>query len=95
MVQITEVQFQVTENTTALKEANSTANETRRRWQTLEIEMQSQLSLKTSMEGTLRDVDMRYNMQLGKYNETIVRLQAELTQIRSSVTLQKEQYQVL
>ncbi|KAM6977760.1 keratin, type I cytoskeletal 18-like [Aplochiton taeniatus] len=92
---ITEVQVQVTENTTALKSANSKVSEMRRKWQSLEIEMQSQMSLKASLEGTLRDVDMRYNMQLEKYNETIMRLQAELTQIRSSVTLQKEQYQAL
>lgn len=44
-LQLVEVQVQVTESTTALKEATGTLSETRRRYQTLEIEVQSQLSL--------------------------------------------------
>ena len=43
--QITEVQVQVTQNTTALKEANTLLSETRRRYQTMDIELQSELSL--------------------------------------------------
>lgn len=46
-LQITEVQVQVTESTTALKEATSVMSETRRRHQALEIELQSQLGLVT------------------------------------------------
>lgn len=44
-IQITEVQIQVTESTEALKEATSVMTETRRRYQALDIEMQSALSL--------------------------------------------------
>ncbi|KAJ0064643.1 hypothetical protein NL108_011514, partial [Boleophthalmus pectinirostris] len=43
--QITEVQVQVTESTTALKEATTVISETRRRYQALDIELQSALSL--------------------------------------------------
>lgn len=44
-VQITEVQVQVTENTEALKEAHTTFSESRRSIQSLQIELQSQISL--------------------------------------------------
>lgn len=44
-LQITEVQVQVTESTTALKEATTVMTETRRRYQALDIELQSALSL--------------------------------------------------
>lgn len=44
-LQITEVQVQVTESTTALKEATSVMTDIRRRYQGLDIELQSALSL--------------------------------------------------
>lgn len=44
-LQLKEVQVQVTESTTALKEVTTTLSETRRRYQALEIELQSALSL--------------------------------------------------
>ncbi|KAJ3585800.1 hypothetical protein NHX12_012209 [Muraenolepis orangiensis] len=88
--QITVVQVEVAQNTTALKEANSCLSETRRRLQTMEIELQSILALKASLEATLREVEMRYNMEIEKYNEIILRLQAELTRLRDDTQQVKE-----
>jgi len=93
--QITEVQVQVTEHTTALKEANTMVTETRRRWQALEIELQSQLSLKAALEASLRDIDMRYNMEMERYNEYLLKLQAELTQIRTDIQQHTREYEIL
>uniref|UniRef100_UPI003AB05510 keratin, type I cytoskeletal 18-like n=1 Tax=Centroberyx gerrardi TaxID=166262 RepID=UPI003AB05510 len=93
--QITDVQVQVTESTTALKEATTVITETRRRYQTLEIELQSQLSLKASLEATLRDIEMRYSMEVESYNKVILRLQAELTQLRSDIQQQTREYELL
>uniref|UniRef100_A0A8P4G955 Keratin 18a, tandem duplicate 2 n=1 Tax=Dicentrarchus labrax TaxID=13489 RepID=A0A8P4G955_DICLA len=93
--QITEVQVQVTESTTALKEASTVVTETRRRYQALDIELQSALSLKASLEATLRDIDMRYNMEVEKYNVIIVRLQEELTQIRTDIQHNAREYEHL
>ncbi|XP_074537594.1 keratin, type I cytoskeletal 18-like [Halichoeres trimaculatus] len=93
--QITEVQVQVTENTTALKEATSVLSETRRRYQALDIELQSALSLKASLEATLRDIEARYNMEMEKYNAIILRLQEELTQIRADIQQNTREYEVL
>ncbi|XP_078110459.1 keratin, type I cytoskeletal 18-like [Sander vitreus] len=93
--QITEVQVQVTENTTALKEATTVITETRRRYQAMDIELQSALSLKASLEATLRDIDMRYNMEVEKYNAVILRLQEELTQIRNNIQHNTREYEQL
>uniref|UniRef100_A0A673ZEW5 Keratin 18a, tandem duplicate 2 n=1 Tax=Salmo trutta TaxID=8032 RepID=A0A673ZEW5_SALTR len=92
---ITEVQVQVTENTVALKEAHTTFSESRRSIQSLQIELQSQISLNASLGGNLHDIEMRYNMELQKYNAVLLRLEAELTQIRSDIQHQTQDYQIL
>ncbi|XP_073326278.1 keratin, type I cytoskeletal 18-like [Pagrus major] len=93
--QITEVQVQVSENTTALKGATSELTETRRTYQSLEIELQSALGLKASLEATLHDIEMRYNMEVEKYNVIIMRLQEELTKIRSDIQHNSQEYELL
>ncbi|XP_034551513.1 keratin, type I cytoskeletal 18-like isoform X2 [Notolabrus celidotus] len=93
--QITEVQVQVTESTTALKEATSTLSETRRRYQALDIQLQSELSLKASLEATLRDIDARYNAEIEKYNNILLRKQEELANIRASIQQNTREYEAL
>merc|ERR1719244_644985 len=63
--------------------------------QVLEIELQSQLSLKAALEASLRDIDMRYNMEMERYNEYLLKLQAELTQIRTDIQQHTREYEVL
>ncbi|XP_007573423.1 keratin, type I cytoskeletal 18-like [Poecilia formosa] len=93
--QITEVQVQVTESSTALKEATTTVSETRRRQQAMEIELQSALSMKAALEATLRDTEMRYNMEVEKYNAIILRLQEELAKIRTDIQQNSREYENL
>ncbi|XP_033824911.1 keratin, type I cytoskeletal 18 isoform X1 [Periophthalmus magnuspinnatus] len=93
--QITEVQSQVMQNTEALKGAQTEVNDLRRQVQTLEIELESQRSLKASLEGTLRDTEMRYNMEIEALNNVILGLEAELTQLRSNIQVQTQDYEAL
>uniref|UniRef100_A0A3Q3KME5 Keratin 18a, tandem duplicate 1 n=1 Tax=Mastacembelus armatus TaxID=205130 RepID=A0A3Q3KME5_9TELE len=93
--QITEVQTQVTQNTEALKGAQTELNDLRRQIQTLEIELESQRSLKASLEGTLRDTEMRYNMEIETLNSVILGLEAELTQLRNNIQMQSQEYEAL
>ncbi|XP_044066278.1 keratin, type I cytoskeletal 18 isoform X2 [Siniperca chuatsi] len=93
--QITEVQTQVTQNTEALKGAQTEVNDLRRQIQTLEIELESQKSLKASLEGTLRDTEMRYNMEIESLNTITLGLEAELTQLRNNIQLQTQEYEAL
>ncbi|KAF3696541.1 Keratin, type I cytoskeletal 18 Cytokeratin-18 [Channa argus] len=93
--QITEVQVQVTESTTALKDATSALSETKREYQVLDIELQSAHSLNLSLEASLRDTEMHYNAELEKYNAIILRLQEELTQIRADIQQNTRAYEHL
>ncbi|XP_023660881.1 keratin, type I cytoskeletal 18 [Paramormyrops kingsleyae] len=93
--QLSEVQVQVTQNTEALQGAVTEVNDLRRQVQTLEIELESQKNLKGSLEGTLHDTELRYNMEVEKYNTIIVQLEAELTQLRSSIQQQSQEYETL
>ncbi|XP_073325484.1 keratin, type I cytoskeletal 18 [Pagrus major] len=93
--QITEVQTQVSQNTEALKGAQTEVNELRRQVQTLEIELESQRSLKASLEGSLRDTEIRFNMEVESLNNIILSLEAELTQLRNNIQLQTQDYEAL
>ncbi|KAK1898044.1 Keratin type I cytoskeletal 18 [Dissostichus eleginoides] len=93
--QITEVQSQVVQNTEALNGAHTEVNDLRRQMQTLEIELESQRSLKGSLEGTLRDTEMRYNMEIEALNTILLGLEAELTQLRNSIQQQSQEYEAL
>lgn len=50
---------------------------------------------KASLEATLRDIEMRYNMEIEKYNAIIMRLQEELSQIRSDIQKNGREYDTL
>ncbi|XP_034731830.1 keratin, type I cytoskeletal 18 isoform X1 [Etheostoma cragini] len=93
--QITEVQTQVSQSTEALKGAQTEVNDLRRQLQTLEIELESQRSLKASLEGTLRDTEMRYNMEIESLNTILLGLEAELTQLRNNIQMQTQEYEAL
>ncbi|KAM7404274.1 hypothetical protein PAMP_011637 [Pampus punctatissimus] len=93
--QIIEVQTEVEHNTVALKGAQTEVNDLRRQIQTLEIELESQKSLKGSLEGTLRDTEMRYNMEIESLNSITLGLEAELTQLRDNIKLQTQEYECL
>ncbi|XP_028308946.1 keratin, type I cytoskeletal 18 [Gouania willdenowi] len=93
--QIIEVQTQVTQNTEALKGAQMEVNELRRQIQTLQIELESQKSLKASVEGTLRDTEIHYNMEIEAINGLILGLEAELSQLRNNIQMQSQDYEAL
>ncbi|XP_016400772.1 keratin, type I cytoskeletal 18-like [Sinocyclocheilus rhinocerous] len=93
--QISEVQGQVAQNTEALQGAQMEMNDLRRQVQTLEIELASQQSLKASLEDTLRNTELRSNAEVEKYNTITLQLEAELSQLRSNITEQGQEYEAL
>ncbi|XP_030623633.1 keratin, type I cytoskeletal 18 [Chanos chanos] len=92
---ITEVDIQVKENTLALKEANRQMTESQRTMNSLEIDLQALISLKASLEGTLNDTKLRYNMEIEKYNTIIHEREATLMELRSSIQQQKQECETL
>ncbi|XP_026163393.1 keratin, type I cytoskeletal 18-like isoform X2 [Mastacembelus armatus] len=93
--QIADVQVQVSQNTEALQGAQMEKNDLSRQIQTLEIELASQQSLKASLEDTLRNTELRNNIEMEKYNATIMHLEGELTNLRANIQQQTQDYEVL
>ncbi|XP_044036569.1 keratin, type I cytoskeletal 18-like [Siniperca chuatsi] len=93
--QIVDVQAQVTQNTEALQGAQMERSDLSRQIQTLEIELTSQQSLKASLEDTLRNTELRNNLETEKYNALIIRLEEELTNLRANIQHQTQEYEAL
>lgn len=93
--QIADVQVQVSQNTEALQGAQMEISDLTRQIQTLEIELASQQSLKASLEDTLRNTELRNNMEMEKYNSVIVRLEEELSNLRANIQQQTQDYEAL
>uniref|UniRef100_A0A3Q3VV34 IF rod domain-containing protein n=1 Tax=Mola mola TaxID=94237 RepID=A0A3Q3VV34_MOLML len=93
--QIADVQVQVSQNTEALQGAQMEMGDLSRQIQTLEIELASQQSLKASLQDTLHNTDLRYNMEMEKNNALIVHLEEELTNLRANIQNQTQDYEAL
>ncbi|XP_030583479.1 keratin 98 isoform X2 [Archocentrus centrarchus] len=63
--------------------------------QRLEIELQSHLSMKASLEGTLRETQERYATQLANLQNMVTSLEAQLSQIHKNITYNKQEYDML
>ncbi|KAJ8359256.1 hypothetical protein SKAU_G00157810 [Synaphobranchus kaupii] len=93
--QISDVQVQVSQNTEALQGARTQLGDQQRQVQSLEIELITQKNLKSSLEDTFRDIDLRYNMEMEKYNNIVLQLEAELTNLRNNIQHQTQEYEAL
>uniref|UniRef100_A0AAY5F2K1 IF rod domain-containing protein n=1 Tax=Electrophorus electricus TaxID=8005 RepID=A0AAY5F2K1_ELEEL len=89
------VKTSVKENTQVIQTSHSEISELRKTLQALEIELQSQLSLKAALEGTLHDAESRYSLKLSQLQGMINNLQIEITQIRTDIERQDSEYRML
>ncbi|XP_054460696.1 keratin, type I cytoskeletal 13-like [Anoplopoma fimbria] len=90
-----ELNKQVASSTETLQTSRSEINELKRTLQGLQIELQSQLSLKSAMEGQLAETESRYSMQLGQLQATVNTLEEELKNMKVDIERQANEYQVL
>ncbi|XP_056404468.1 keratin, type I cytoskeletal 14-like [Hyla sarda] len=67
----------------------------KRKIQTLEIELQSQLSMKSALEGTLAETEATFGSQLAQLQSLINNIECQLTQIRSDLERQNQEYKIL
>ncbi|XP_072269829.1 keratin, type I cytoskeletal 14-like [Pyxicephalus adspersus] len=69
--------------------------ELRRTVQTLEIELQSQLSMTSALQNTLAETQSNYGSQIAQLQAMINNVECQLSQIRSDLERQNHEYKIL
>ncbi|XP_071584770.1 keratin, type I cytoskeletal 19 [Heliangelus exortis] len=82
-------------STEQLQSSRSEVTDLRRTLQGLEIELQSQLSMKAALEGTLADTEGRYGAQLAQIQGLIGSIEAQLGELRADMERQNSEYKIL
>uniref|UniRef100_A0A8C1WHA2 Si:ch211-156l18.7 n=2 Tax=Cyprinus carpio TaxID=7962 RepID=A0A8C1WHA2_CYPCA len=82
-------------NTECLETSISQISDLRRTLQSLEIELQSQISMKGALECSLLETEARYSTMLAGFQKHIDAYEAELCQVRSGIEQQGRDYAAL
>ncbi|NWR88527.1 K1C19 protein, partial [Furnarius figulus] len=90
-----ELNQEVAINTQQLQSSRSEVTDLRRSLQGLEIELQSQLSMKAALEGTLADTEARYGAQLAQIQGLVGSIEAQLAELRTDMERQNTEYKIL
>ncbi|XP_008833462.1 keratin, type I cytoskeletal 19 [Nannospalax galili] len=95
ITQTEELNREVAGHTEQLKMSKTEITDLRRTLQSLEIELQSQLSMKAALEGTLAETEARYGAQLAQIQGVISSIEAQLSDVRADTERQNQEYQQL
>ncbi|XP_045693241.1 keratin, type I cytoskeletal 19 [Phyllostomus hastatus] len=95
IIQTEELNREVAGHTEQLQTSKTEVTDLRRTLQGLEIELQSQLSMKAALEGTLAETESRFGAQLAQIQMLISGMEAQLTDVRADIERQNLEYQQL
>ncbi|XP_006774441.1 PREDICTED: keratin, type I cytoskeletal 13 [Myotis davidii] len=90
-----ELNKEVSSNTEMIQTSKTEITELRRTLQSLEIELQSQLSMKAGLESTVAETECRYAMQLVQIQDLISSMEAQLSEVRADTERQNLEYRQL
>ncbi|KAM5134814.1 keratin, type I cytoskeletal 19-like [Mantella aurantiaca] len=90
-----ELNRQMASGSEQLQSVQTEVIDLRRNIQTLEIELQSQLSMKSALEGTLAETEATFGSQLAQLQCLINNIESELAQIRGDLERQNHEYKTL
>uniref|UniRef100_A0A8C5QP25 IF rod domain-containing protein n=1 Tax=Leptobrachium leishanense TaxID=445787 RepID=A0A8C5QP25_9ANUR len=90
-----EVDREVSSGAAQLQSVNNELIDLKRSVQTLEIELESQVHLRSALQGTLSETEATYSSQLSQLQCMINNIEAQLSQIRSDIEQQNCEYQIL
>ncbi|XP_077316043.1 keratin, type I cytoskeletal 19-like [Lithobates pipiens] len=93
--QVETLQNEVVTSTQQVHSTKSESTELRRDLQGLEVELQSQLSAKASLEAAVADVEGRYAAQLYQIQSIIGSYEVQLVDLRSDLERQNQEYRTL
>ncbi|XP_040292522.1 keratin, type I cytoskeletal 19-like isoform X1 [Bufo bufo] len=86
---------EVTVHTEQVQSSKTEVTELRRNLQGLEIELQSQYSMKTGLEASITETEARYSNQLHHIQNSIGTMESQLTDLRSDLEHQNMEYKTL
>ncbi|XP_044155454.1 keratin, type I cytoskeletal 19-like [Bufo gargarizans] len=86
---------EVTSDSEQLQSVQTEVTDRKRKIQTLEIELQSQMNMKSALEGTLAETEATFRSQLAELQSLINNIECQLTQIRSDLEHQNNEYKIL
>ncbi|XP_010840854.1 PREDICTED: keratin, type I cuticular Ha2 [Bison bison bison] len=93
--QMEELNQQVVTSSEQLQSYQSDIIDLKRTVNTLEIELQTQHSLRDSLENTLTETEARYGSQLAQMQGLVTNVESQLAEIRCDLERQNQEYRVL
>uniref|UniRef100_A0A8C6UQ05 IF rod domain-containing protein n=1 Tax=Neogobius melanostomus TaxID=47308 RepID=A0A8C6UQ05_9GOBI len=92
---IAAVEQEVNTHTQTLTVSRTEIKDLKSTLQRLQIELQSHISMKASLENTLAETQARYTAQLASLQQTVTSLEAQLAQLHANITSTKQEYDML